>query len=247
VRGGRIAMIYQDPMSALNPVISIGAQIAEAVRLHSDVSRVVARAQAIDLLGDVGVPRPSQRFNAYPHEFSGGMRQRVMIAMAISASPEVLIADEPTTALDVTTQARIMDLLDTIAETRRIATMLITHDLAVASSFCDDITVMYAGQIVERAGVRSFYERPVHPYSEALLSAAIDLTIPVDLPITTIGGQPPHPGELEGSCSFCPRCAYAEPICLERRPELIALNDAEVACHFAMERSLPKREVVADG
>ncbi|HUZ40368.1 MAG TPA: ABC transporter ATP-binding protein [Acidimicrobiales bacterium] len=247
VRGGRIAMIYQDPMSALNPVLTIGAQISEAVRLHSDASRVLARAQAIDLLGDVGVSRPSKRFDAYPHEFSGGMRQRVMIAMAISAAPEVLIADEPTTALDVTTQARIMDLLDTISETRQIATMLITHDLAVASGFCDDITVMYAGRIVERAGVRSFYERPVHPYSEALLGAAIDMTIPVDRPITTIGGQPPHPGELEGSCSFCPRCPYAEPICLERRPELIAVTDAEVACHFAEARALRQPETAVDG
>jgi peptide/nickel transport system ATP-binding protein len=242
IRGGRIAMIYQDPMSALNPVQTIGSQIFEAIRLHSDVSRVAARAQAIDLLGDVGVTRPSQRYGAYPHEFSGGMRQRVMIAMAISSMPEVLIADEPTTALDVTTQARIMDLLDTISDTRKIATMLITHDLAVASSFCDEITVMYAGQIVERAAVRSFYERPVHPYSEALLSAAIDLTIPVDIPITTIGGQPPHPGELEGSCSFFPRCAYKEPVCLEQRPKLMAVRDADVACHFAESRSIRVRE-----
>lgn len=246
VRGGRIGMIYQDPMSALNPVISIGAQIFEAIRLHSDVSRVVARAQTIDLLGDVGMPHPSQRFGAYPHEFSGGMRQRVIIAMAISAMPEVLIADEPTTALDVTTQARIMDLLSTISETRKIATILITHDLAVASSFCDEITVMYAGQIVERARVRSFYERPVHPYSEALLSAAIDLSAPVDLPIKTIGGQPPRPGEFEGSCSFHPRCSFAEPICVEQRPELISVTDADVACHFANVRSLHQREVAVD-
>ncbi len=246
VRGGRIGMIYQDPMSALNPVLSIGAQISEAIRLHNDVSRMVARAQAIDLLGDVGMPRPSQRYDAYPHEFSGGMRQRVIIAMAISAMPEVLIADEPTTALDVTTQARIMDLLSSISEARNIATILITHDLAVASSFCDEITVMYAGQIVERAGVRSFYERPVHPYSEALLSAAIDLTVPVDLPIKTIGGQPPHPGEILGSCSFYPRCPFAEPICIEERPKLVEVTDAVVACHFAELRSLRQREVVVD-
>lgn len=246
VRGGKIGMIYQDPMSALNPVLTIGAQVAEAVRLHSKVSRVVARAQSIELLGDVGVPRPSKRFGAYPHEFSGGMRQRVMIAMAISAMPEVLIADEPTTALDVTTQARIMELLTTISESRQIATMLITHDLAVASSFCDDIMVMYAGQIVERTGVRSFYERPVHPYSEALLSAVIDLTIPVDLPITTIGGQPPNPGELDGSCSFYPRCSFAEPICIGRRPEIIEVADAEVACHFATVRSLRQLDDVLD-
>ena len=247
IRGGRIGMIYQDPMSALNPVLTIGSQIAEAIRLHSDVSRVVARAQAIDLLGDVGMPRPSQRFDAYPHEFSGGMRQRVMIAMAISATPEVLIADEPTTALDVTTQALIMRLLVAISDTRKIAMILITHDLAVASSFCDEITVMYAGQIVEQAGVRSFYERPVHPYSEALLSAAIDLTVPVNLPIKTIGGQPPRPGEFEGSCSFYPRCSFAEPICVERRPELIEVSDAHVACHFATARSLHPGEAVVDG
>src|SRR5437870_8953708 len=142
VRGGRIAIVYQDPMSSLNPLQSVGRQIVEAIRAHESVSRRVARARAIELLGDVGLPSPARRFGSYPHQFSGGMRQRVMIAMAISAKPDVLIADEPTTALDVTTQARIMELLAELVEERRLAVLLITHDLGLAASFCDDVQVM---------------------------------------------------------------------------------------------------------
>ena len=165
VRGGRIAIVYQDPMSSLNPVQTIGRQIVEAIRAHEDVSKSVARERAIDLLGEVGLPSPARRFDSYPHELSGGMRQRAMIAMAISAGPDVLIADEPTTALDVTTQARIIDLLDRLVDERDMAVILITHDLGLAASFCDDMHVMYAGRIVERSPGRAAVRAtgpPVH-------------------------------------------------------------------------------------
>ena len=160
VRGGRIAMVYQDPMSSLNPVRSVGRQIVEAIRAHEDVSKDVARARAIELLGDVGIAAPARRFDSYPHQLSGGMRQRVMIAMAISASPDVLIADEPTTALDVTTQARIVDLLGRLVDEREMGVILITHDLGLAATICDTIHVMYAGRIVERSPAAQLFARP---------------------------------------------------------------------------------------
>lgn len=188
VRGGRVGMVYQDPMSSLNPVRTVGHQLVEAIRLHSDASRAAARERAVELLADVGVPRPAERVKQYPHEFSGGMRQRVMIAMAMSASPEVLIADEPTTALDVTTQARIIDLLDRIAEEHGTAVLLITHDLGVAAGFCESINVMREGRIVERAAAEQLYRAPEHPYSKALLGAVVDLTIDVTRPIPTTNG-----------------------------------------------------------
>ena len=238
VRGARIGMIDQNPMSALNPVQTIGAQLVEALRLHSNLSRRDARTRAIELLAEVGVSRPEKRIGAYPHEFSGGMRQRVVIAMALSGEPNLVIADEPTTALDVTTQARIMDMLAQLAADRALAVLLITHDLGVAAGFCDEVHVMYAGRIVERADVDALFARPVHPYSEALLSSVCDLSTPIDSPVPSIGGQPPLPGELEGVCSFSPRCRYAEDICRRERPQLSAVPSALVACHFALERSV---------
>jgi peptide/nickel transport system ATP-binding protein len=236
VRGRRVAMIYQDPMSALNPVHTIGRQIVEGIRLHTDLSRAQARERAVELLGDVGVPEPRRRLGAYPHEFSGGMRQRVVIAMALSAEPDLVIADEPTTALDVTTQARILDVLAGLVEQRGAAMMLITHDLGVAAGFCDDVQVMYAGRIVERAPVDTLYARPLHPYSEALLGAACDLDMELDASIPAIGGHPPLPGEGEGACSFHPRCPYGREICRTTRPPLRPVGGALAACHFAEER-----------
>ena len=209
VRGGKMALVYQDPMSSLNPVRSIGRQIVEAIRAHEDVSKGVAQARAIELLGDVGLPSPQRRFDSYPHEFSGGMRQRVMIAMAISAHPDVLIADEPTTALDVTTQARIIDLLARLGDEREMAVILITHDLGLAASFCDDIHVMYAGRIVERSPAEPLFAQPVHPYTEALLSAICRLDCDVTQPIEAIPGQPPLPQSLPSGCAFHPRCPHA--------------------------------------
>ena len=241
VRGGKIAMIYQDPLSALNPVLSIGSQIVEAVQLHSSMSKTAARVRAIELLGEVGILEPARRFGAYPHEFSGGMRQRALIAMALSGDPAVLIADEPTTALDVTSQARIMDILARLSDLRSMSVLFITHDLGVAAGFCDSVQVMYAGRIVERASVSSFYPRPLHPYSAALLGAVCDLSTRLDGPIAAIAGSPPVAGELEGVCSFHPRCPYAADVCRSARPELLPVADSLVACHFSQERAASDR------
>ena len=185
VRGGEIAMVYQDPMSSLNPVRTIGHQLVEAIRLHDRVSAAAARARAVELLTEVGVPLPEERLGQYPHEFSGGMRQRVMIAMAMSSRPAVLIADEPTTALDVTTQSRIIDLLDRLAEDHGTAVVLITHDLGVAAGFCERIHVMRHGRVVEEGPVDRIYAGPEHPYTQALLGAVVDLTVDVQQPIRT--------------------------------------------------------------
>jgi peptide/nickel transport system ATP-binding protein len=185
VRGGEIAMVYQDPMSSLNPVRTIGHQLVEAIRLHDRVSKEAARARAVELLTEVGVPLPEERLAQYPHEFSGGMRQRVMIAMAMSSRPAVLIADEPTTALDVTTQSRIIDLLDRLADEHGTAVVLITHDLGVAAGFCERIHVMRHGRVIEEAPVDKLYAEPEHPYTKALLGAVVDLTIDVHEPIRT--------------------------------------------------------------
>ena len=238
LRGARIAMIYQDPMSSLNPLKTIGYQIVEAIRAHERVGRSEARQRAVDLLGHVGLPNPERRFDSYPHQFSGGMRQRVMIAMAVSANPDVLIADEPTTALDVTTQSRIMDLLDTLVEERGTSVMLITHDLGLAGSFCDDIQVMYAGRIVERGPGATVFDRPVHPYTDALVNSICRLDHDHREPIAAISGQPPLPQRLPAGCPFHPRCASAAAQCRESEPDLIPLPDASsAACWFAEERA----------
>ncbi len=237
VRGSRVAMIYQDPMQSLNPLHRVGEQIAEAIRLHASVGRREAMTRAVELLDDVGIHDAPAKARAYPHELSGGMRQRVMIAMALSADPELLLCDEPTTALDVTTQRRIVELLVRISQERGVAMVMITHDLGVAAGFCDEIAVMYAGRLVEQAPVRELYAAPRHPYTEALLGAACDLTLPLDRAIPTIAGQPPLPGQLASGCSFHPRCPYAQEVCTTERP-LLRADDApgRVACHFALTR-----------
>jgi peptide/nickel transport system ATP-binding protein len=238
VRGGKMALVYQDPMSSLNPVQSVGRQIVEAIRTHGDVSRREARARAVDLLGEVGLPFPAKRFDSYPHQFSGGMRQRVMIAMAISAGPDVLIADEPTTALDVTTQARIIDLLARLVDQHDMGVILITHDLGVAAGFCDDIHVMYAGRIVERSPSEPLFARPVHPYTEALLNAICRLDFDVTKPIAAIPGQPPLPQALPAGCPFHPRCPHAIARCSVEVPATVPLPDGRAAeCHLAEERA----------
>lgn len=198
MRGGRVGMIYQDPMSSLNPVFTVGRQLTETLLLHTSLNRRSARTRAAELLDEVGVPRPEERLDSYPHEFSGGMRQRVMIAMALCGEPDVLIADEPTTALDVTTQARIIDLLDDIVDRRGTAVLLITHDLGVAAGFCDDIMVMRHGQIVESASATNLYASPRDSYTKGLLGAVVDLTTDVTKPIPTLdqlssGAMSPSP------------------------------------------------------
>ena len=232
VRGGRIATVYQDPMSSLNPLQTVGRQITEAISAHERVGRREARRRAVEVLGDVGLPQPERRIDDYPHQFSGGMRQRVMIAMAICTSPEVLIADEPTTALDVTTQARIMDLLRRIVDERRMAVVLITHDLGLASSFCDEIHVMYAGRIVESGAAADVLARPAHPYSVGLLDSICGLDRDVERPIAAIAGQPPLPHQLPSGCPFHPRCARAQAVCAEQSPPPVAVDGQVVECHF---------------
>ncbi|MEN3284569.1 MAG: peptide/nickel transport system ATP-binding protein [Solirubrobacteraceae bacterium] len=237
VRLAQIAMIYQDPLSSLNPVQPVGRQIVEALRLHTKLTRKEAHERAVELLDSVGVPRPALRFGSYPHEFSGGMRQRVMIAMAISVEPAVLIADEPTTALDVTTQARIIDLLHRLVEERDMAVLLITHDLGLAATFCSDIAVMYAGRIVDRAPARSFYRHPLHPYSEGLLGSVPSLSTDPGLPLPAIPGQPPLAGRVPAGCPFNTRCSYVLDVCREVAPVAYAAPDGAVAeCHRADER-----------
>ena len=239
VRGGSIGMVYQDPLSALNPVRTVGHQIVEAIRIHLPLSRRAARARAVELLGDVGVPEPRRRVDSYPHEFSGGMRQRVVIAMAMCADPVLLIADEPTSALDVTTQARIIELIARMVEERGTAVILITHDLAVAAEFCDEIEVMYAGRIVERGPTQRLFSRPIHPYSEALLDSILLMDSEIAGPIPGIPGQPPVLQRLPAGCAFHPRCSLVRDICrsIEPEPRIFpgpAGNMAE--CHLADER-----------
>ena len=236
VRGRRIAMIYQNPMSALNPVQTIGRQLVEAIRLHDDVGKPQAQARAIELLERVGVPDAARRARSYPFEFSGGMRQRVVIAMALSCNPCVLIADEPTTALDVTTQSRILELLDELVDELGSAVLFVTHDLDVAAEFCDRIQVMYAGEIVETGTIGDVYGAPAHPYTEALLASKCGLDIDVDEPIAAIPGLPPLPGRLPSGCPFHPRCPYRRAVCEEAEPALEpVVGGRRSRCHFAHE------------
>lgn len=212
-RGERIAMIFQEPMSSLNPAFTVGDQIGEPLRRHRGLSRKAARLEAIELLRRVGVPVPERRVDQYPFEFSGGMRQRVMIAMALSCDPEVLIADEPTTALDVTVQAQILDLIKSIQEERGISVIFITHDLGVVADICDRVMVMYAGQIVEGAEVHRVFEEPQHPYQEGLIAAMPRLDNKGEL--RSIPGSPPRIGRFPEGCRFHPRCPYAVEACKE--------------------------------
>jgi len=235
VRGEGIAMIFQDALSALNPVYSVGFQIAEQVRTRRGMDRRAATRRAVELLDMVGIPAAGQRVGDHPHQFSGGMRQRVMIAMSLALDPEVLIADEPTTALDVTVQAQIMDLLAEIQAERRMGLILITHDLGVVAEVADRISVMYAGRIVENAEVHALYRTPCHPYTLSLLESIprVDLK---DQELTTIKGLPPNLTAIPPGCPFHPRCPMARPQCRERVPDLLPLPEARSsACLFAEE------------
>jgi oligopeptide transport system ATP-binding protein len=212
VRGRQIAMIFQDPMTSLNPTFKIGTQITETLRRHLSMTKSEARTRAVELLEEVGIPNPAERLDDYPHRFSGGMRQRVMIAIALSCSPELLIADEPTTALDVTIQAQILDLLERLREEHQMAMIIITHDMGVIAEAADDVAVMYAGQIVEQAGVLDLFDRPEHPYTEALLGALPQLEGDNirEGRLTAIPGRPPDVLDLPEGCRFAPRCPYRE-------------------------------------
>ena len=245
VRGNEIAMIFQDPMTSLNPVHKIGRQLAEAVLLHQDVSRKQAYERAREMLKAVGIPRAERRIDDYPHQFSGGMRQRVMIAMALINNPDLIIADEPTTALDVTTQAQILALLKRLQEDFGSAVILITHDLGVVAETADDVMVMYAAHIVERGPVRAIFNEPRHPYTWGLMGSLPRLDVNVER-LYQIPGQPPSLLNPPAGCRFHPRCAYAMPVCREKEPRLTLVPgdpDHAQACH--LDEETKRREAAA--
>jgi peptide/nickel transport system ATP-binding protein len=211
VRGNDIAMVFQDPLSSLHPLYTVGKQLIEAVLAHRDVSKAVARARAVELLGLVGIPEPTRRVEQYPHEFSGGMRQRVMIAMALANEPKLLLADEPTTALDVTVQAQILGLMERLQRELGMAIIIITHDMGVVAEMADDIAVMYAGRIVETASAQLVFSGPEHPYTWGLLRSIPALDRPRDEDLIPIPGTPPSLISRPSGCHFHPRCPYAQP------------------------------------
>jgi len=239
VRGRDIAMVFQDPLASLDPSFTVGYQLMEAIRLHERVSRGAARARAARLLESVHIPDPTQRLSAYPHQLSGGMRQRVMIAMALSCYPRLLIADEPTTALDVTVQAQIVELLNELRETEGLAVLFVTHDLALISELSDEVAVMYAGQVVEHAATADLFARPRHPYTAALLAATPGIRGPADRQ-ALMAGQVPQAGQFPSGCRFHPRCAYAEETCRSEAIALMAAGpDRQSRCRRLDELTLP--------
>ena len=254
LRGKRMAMIFQDPLSSLHPFYAIGKQLAEAVLVHQDVSKKAAYQQAKDMLGRVGIPNPERRVNDYPHNLSGGMRQRVMIAMALLNSPELLIADEPTTALDVTVQAQILDLLRDLQSEFGTAIVLITHDLGVVADMADDVVVMYGGRIVERGGIDDIYYRPEMPYTLGLLGSVPRMDVDRGERLKPIPGQPPSLIRLPKGCVFRPRCPYHELVpgnrCDTDRPALEQVTpEHAVRCHLepAQRREIAAERLIARG
>lgn len=234
IRGNRISMIFQEPMTSLNPVLSIGRQIAETVRLHQGANRVEAMDRAVEMLRLVQIPEPERRINEYPHQISGGMRQRVMIALALACNPEVLIADEPTTALDVTVQAQILELIRGLQKKLGMGVVMITHDLGVVAESCDRVVVMYAGRKVEEASVFDLFDRPLHPYTRALMASmpTMNATSPR---LTEIPGLVPSPLELRRGCSFAARCPLADNRCRSQMPQPTIQGEDHIVSCFAVE------------
>jgi oligopeptide/dipeptide ABC transporter ATP-binding protein len=251
VRGRQIAMIFQDPMTSLNPTLTIGTQIMETMQRHLDFSRDEARKRAIELLEEVHISNARQRLDDYPHRYSGGMRQRVMIAIALSCNPKLLIADEPTTALDVTVQAGILDLLEELREEHQMSMIIITHDMGVVAEAADDIAVMYAGQIVEQTSAEELFDHPEHPYTEALLGALPQLEGEGVRQgrLTAIPGRPPDLLDPPPACRFGPRCPYAsfDDSCAKEPPELREIRQGHLVrtAHPASERAAKQVEVAA--
>ncbi|GGS54294.1 peptide ABC transporter ATP-binding protein [Planobispora rosea] len=245
IRGNKAAMIFQDPLTSLSPYHTIGRQIGEVFRRHTGASRAAARDRAIEMLTRVGIPQPKLRVDDYPHQFSGGMRQRAMIAMALVCDPDLLIADEPTTALDVTVQAQILDLLRDLQEQTGTAIILITHDLGVVANTAHEVLVMYAGRAVERGTVREVLGEPHHPYTWGLLASMPRLSTPVDAPLRPVRGTPPSLINVPSGCPFHPRCDYpalAGPeLCRTERPELSPRHGHGDACHLTLAQ---KQEIV---
>ena len=231
IRGSQIAMIFQEPMTSLNPVFTVGQQIVEALKIHNPgLSRQELKERAIDMLRKVRIPLPEKRFKEYPHQLSGGMRQRVMIAMALSCSPKLLICDEPTTALDVTIQAQILDLINQMKAQTGAAVMMITHDLGIIAEIADSVMVMYAGKIVEYADTDYIYDDPLHPYTKGLLECIPRLNDDGRSELPIIPGMVPSYDEMPKGCAFCPRCPFAKGVCKEKMPELLELGDRKVRC-----------------
>jgi oligopeptide/dipeptide ABC transporter ATP-binding protein len=230
VRGNAISMIFQEPMTSLNPVYTAGNQITEAIRLHRRISAKQARERAVELLGLVGIPSPEQRFCAFPHQLSGGMRQRVMIAMALACEPRLLIADEPTTALDVTVQAQILETLRDLRKRLAMSIILITHDLGVVAEMCDDVAVMYAGRVVERGPVEAIFRKPQHPYTEALLRSIPLLGMTQAEPLKVIPGKVPSALRWPPGCRFAARCDRAMERCRREEPPMVELDAVRAAC-----------------
>ncbi|NHN86143.1 ATP-binding cassette domain-containing protein [Acetobacter musti] len=241
LRGREISMIFQDPMTAFTPVYTIGWQIDEQIRVHEAISRTGARARTVQLLGDMGVPDPERTANRYPHQLSGGLRQRAMIAMALSCNPSLLIADEPTTALDVTVQAQILDLLRNLRHNYGSSVLLITHDMGVVAETCDRVMVLYSGRVAERGPAEAVFRQPGHPYTGALLDSIPPLTGPRPERLPSIAGAPPPPLERPSGCAFAPRCHYVHESCMIL-PSLIAYGTQDVACVLPAEgHPLPPR------
>ncbi len=237
IRGNDIAMIFQEPMTSLNPVYTCGNQIEEALMLHQGMSRAESRAKAIEMLSLVGIPLPEKRVDSYPHELSGGMRQRVMIAMALSCQPKLLIADEPTTALDPTIQAQILELISNLQKKRNMSVIFITHDLGVVAETCDRVMVMYAGKVVEQADVKTLFNNPAHPYTQGLMRAVPRLNAKRER-LFTIEGIVPHLANLPEGCAFAPRCPQAGDMCRQMRPVLEEVGEGHYVSCFAARKGV---------
>ena len=230
IRGKDISMIFQEPMTSLNPVFTIGQQLMEAILLHENVTKQQAREKGIEMLKKVKIPLAEKRFDEYPHQLSGGMRQRVMIAMALCCNPQLLICDEPTTALDVTIQAQILDLINELKEETGTSVMMITHDLGVIAEVADDVMVMYAGKVVEHATCDQIFDEPLHPYTAGLMNCIPRLDGDDTKELSVIEGMVPSFDDMPEGCAFCPRCPYAKEICRKQMPELEEVNGRRVRC-----------------
>ena len=247
IRGNHISMIFQEPLTSLNPVFTIGYQITDILRLHQGMSKKEARAKALEMLEKVKIPSAEQVLDEYPHQLSGGMRQRVMIAMALACNPDILIADEPTTALDVTIQAQIMHLLKDLQQENHTSIILITHDLGIVAEICDEVSVIYAGRVVEHGTLEDIFRNTRHPYTKGLFNSLPNMEDRT-AKLKPIKGLMPDPSDLPKGCAFCPRCDYAMPICQEQQPQAVWRNeDHYVLCHLYNEESIQKGGLLDDG
>lgn len=246
IRGNKISMIFQEPMTSLNPVFRVGNQVAAALRIHRNIPKKEARRRAVELFAQVGIPSPEERIDDYPHQMSGGMRQRAMIAMALACDPLLLIADEPTTALDVTIQAQILELLRRLQADRGMAILLITHDLGIVAEMAHEVAIMYAGQLVERAPILELFQRPHHPYTVALFESLPGMSRPGER-LRAIAGQVPAATQFPGGCRFHPRCPHALDVCTSREPEAFAVGEHHTAACWLHDPIMMERQGLPTG